>query len=78
MLSNKLRWQCRRGTLELDIVFQRYLESCYLKAGPLEQQGFLQLTELEDNQLLAYLLTEQLPDNPLWQDIILKMRKLSD
>jgi antitoxin CptB len=25
---NRLRWQCRRGVLELDLVLERFLEKC--------------------------------------------------
>ncbi len=39
----KLRWQCRRGTKELDLLLQRYLDSGYLLADDEEQALFAQL-----------------------------------
>ena len=70
---NKLRWRCRRGTLELDLLLLRYLENRYLAAGNLEQQAFLQLLELEDTELMRYLLGEQLPEDADLTKLVLSM-----
>jgi antitoxin CptB len=59
----KLRWHCRRGMLELDLLLIRYLESRYPYASIEEQKAFRELLELEDNQLHAYLL-----DTPCFAD----------
>lgn len=56
---NKLRWRCRRGTLELDRMLTGYLENRYLAADGLEQQAFLQLLVLEDSELICYLMGEK-------------------
>ena len=47
----KLRWQCRRGTKELDLLLQRYLDSGYLLADDEEKALFVELLELEDDEL---------------------------
>lgn len=73
---NKLRWRCRRGTLELDLLLLRYLENRYLAAGNLEHQSFLQLLELEDTELMRYLLGEQLPEDTDLAKLVLTMRAL--
>ena len=52
---NRLRWRCRRGLLELDIVLVRFID-----------QHFGQLTVAEKSEFNALL---ALPDNDLW-DII--------
>ena len=54
----KLRWQCRRGTKELDLLLQRYLDSGYLLADDEEKALFVELLELEDDQLVAVLMGE--------------------
>ena len=54
----KLRWQCRRGTKELDLLLQRYLDSGYLLAEDEEKALFVELLELEDDQLVAVLMGE--------------------
>lgn len=52
---NRLRWRCRRGLLELDIVLARFIEQHY---ASLSEDEKLALTEL---------LTEA--DNDLWEMI---------
>lgn len=59
---NKLRWRCRRGTLELDLMLLRYLEQCYQTADEPERQAFIALLGLEDTQLLHYLMGEARPE----------------
>ena len=54
----RLRWQCRRGTKELDLLLQRYLDSGYLVAGDGEKALFVELLELEDDDLVAVLMGE--------------------
>lgn len=54
----KLRWQCRRGTKELDLLLQRYLDSGYLVAGDGEKALFAQLLALEDDELVGVLMGE--------------------
>ena len=54
----KLRWQCRRGTKELDLLLQRYLETGYLVADAKEKALFVELLALEDGKLLETLMGE--------------------
>ena len=52
----KLRWQCRRGTKELDFLMLRYLDSGYLLADVEEKALFVELLALEDDKLVAVLM----------------------
>lgn len=72
----KLRWRCRRGTLELDLMLVRYLDRCFAAADSDEQQTFLQLLELEDSDLLRYMLGEQRPDNQYLASLVELIRHL--
>ena len=54
----KLRWQCRRGTKELDFLLLRYLDSGYLQADEEEKALFAQLLALEDDELVGVLMGE--------------------
>jgi antitoxin CptB len=60
---NKLRWRCRRGTKELDLLLLNYLDKHYLTATVAEQQSFLQLLTQEDDKLLRYFLGDIQPDD---------------
>jgi len=52
----KLRWQCRRGTKELDFLLLRYLDFGYALADAEEKALFIELLELEDDELIGILL----------------------
>ena len=54
----RLRWQCRRGTKELDLLLQRYLDSGYLIADDEEKALFVELLALEDDELIGVLMGE--------------------
>lgn len=60
---SKLKWQCRRGIKELDIVLIHYLEQDYPEADRQEQTAFKQLLELEDPVLFNLLLKNPIFDN---------------
>jgi antitoxin CptB len=55
--TSQLYWQCRRGSLELDLLLKNYLENRYAQATKLEQQKFSELLKLEDDELLPALLS---------------------
>ena len=69
-----LKWQCRRGVKELDIVLSHYLEQNYLSANKQEQTAFKQLLELEDPILFDLLLGNTLTNNEAQQGLIKKLR----
>nr|WP_305890948.1 succinate dehydrogenase assembly factor 2 [Methylomonas sp. WSC-7] len=71
-----MRWRCRRGTLELDLMLLRYLENRYLAAELSEQQTFLRMLELEDTELMRYLMGEQLPNDESLKNLVLAIRAL--
>lgn len=73
---NKLRWRCRRGTLELDRMLIRYLENHYLAADGLEQQAFLELLELEDSELMRYLMGEVVLGSTELVELVAEIRGL--
>ncbi|MDO9424425.1 MAG: succinate dehydrogenase assembly factor 2 [Methylobacter sp.] len=54
----RLKWQCRRGTKELDFLLNRYLETGYLVADEAERSLFIELLELEDDELMGILMGE--------------------
>jgi antitoxin CptB len=54
----RLRWQCRRGSLELDLILEKYLETRYLVADVEEKARFVDLLKLDDGELLGVLMGE--------------------
>lgn len=59
----KLKWRCRRGMRELDVLLLRYLEQRYLTTSIAEQQIFQHLLELPDIELYGYFIGHELPDD---------------
>jgi antitoxin CptB len=47
----RVRWRCRRGLLELDLVLQRFVDEYYAKLGVAERRQFETLLDLSDNEL---------------------------
>jgi antitoxin CptB len=53
MLSDStLRWRCRRGKKELDVLLGRFLDRHLSGLGPAQRAAFERLLALEDEDLL--------------------------
>jgi antitoxin CptB len=63
--EGRLRWRCRRGMKELDILLTRYLDERYVTAGAREQAAFEQLLEAQDPLIYAYCLGQERVPEPL-------------
>jgi antitoxin CptB len=48
---NRLRWRCRRGMRELDVLLERYLAERYADATQPRRAAFERLLELPDPEL---------------------------
>ena len=60
----RLRWQCRRGMRELDVLLERWLLSRYEGATEAERVAFRSLLDAQDPQLVAWLFRRERPDDP--------------
>ena len=60
---SRLRWLCRRGMKELDVVLTGYLERRFESASVAEQSGFLKLLELQDPELYKIILGREESDD---------------
>ena len=61
---SRLRWRCRRGMRELDLMLSAWLELAFEQASPQQRADFEQLLELPDPELERYLLWGVLPEQP--------------
>jgi antitoxin CptB len=57
----KLRWRCRRGMQELDVLLTRYVNERFCGASNLEQDLFKELLDTQDTVLYAYCLGSEPP-----------------
>ena len=53
---HRLRWHCRRGLLELDYIFEDYLDQRYASAPEEERAEFRALLDNQDPDLQAWIL----------------------
>ena len=52
----KLRWRCRRGMKELDVLLARYVDERFCSASNAEQEAFRRLLDTQDPVLYGYCL----------------------
>ncbi len=57
----RLKWRCRRGMLELDILLARFCDKAIEQINPKELEVIEQLLETPDPELLAWLMGDEKP-----------------
>jgi len=73
---SKLQWRCRRGTKELDLVLQRFLDEAYPALSEAEQDAFASLLEQQDPDLAAWIWGGE-PPPAQWQNLIAAIQATS-
>lgn len=68
--ERRLRWQCRRGLKELDVIFEPYMEEHYRDASISDQQVFRRILAEEDVDLLAWFMQYAEPDDAEYRQLI--------
>jgi antitoxin CptB len=71
---DRIRWRCRRGLLELDVVLKDFLDRHYPGLTPAEQEAFEQLLTAPDETLLAYVQGKKNPPENELMQIVQKIR----
>jgi antitoxin CptB len=71
----KLRWRCRRGMKELDLLLLRYVEEQYGKAPSAHQEAFRALLDSPDPLIYAYCLGGERPTSPLLSSVIQRITR---
>ncbi len=78
---SKLRWRCRRGLLENDLLIERFFNRYGHAISPPVAQGLNDLMSLADNDLLDVLLSrksidqvEPLLDTPQIQNVLTMLK----
>ncbi|OAI50024.1 hypothetical protein AYO45_00140 [Gammaproteobacteria bacterium SCGC AG-212-F23] len=74
---SRLRWSCRRGMLELDILLGNFLDKQYLKCSKKDQETFVRLLENTDQDLFLWLMGKEVPNDPEFRLLVEKIREVS-
>ena len=61
---NRMRWAARRGMLELDLVLEPFVQARYASLSDADRERFQQLMLCEDQDLFAWFLQRQKPEDP--------------
>lgn len=70
----RVRWACRRGMLELDVLFQPFVEKHYEQLSDEDKLVFVRLLECEDPELFAWFMGHETCEVPELSDMIVKVR----
>lgn len=71
----KLRWRCRRGMRELDVLLMRYLERDWPRAGATERAAFAGLLEWQDPEINALLVGRLAPQTEALASVLECLRR---
>jgi antitoxin CptB len=71
----RLRWACRRGMKELDLLLLRYLDQEFSGASARHRAAFVHLLELPDPELFGYLLGREAATEESIRDVVARIRR---
>jgi antitoxin CptB len=66
----RLKWQSRRGMLELDVLFVPFVEEAFADLDQADQDRFVKLLDEEDQDLFVWLMEREVPADPDLQRIV--------
>lgn len=69
-----MRWRCRRGMLENDIILTRYLDAVAGEIGEQELIALDRLLDMNDNELWELLTGRKVPDDEKLQSLVRQLR----
>ncbi|MFN0039148.1 MAG: succinate dehydrogenase assembly factor 2 [Burkholderiales bacterium] len=67
---DRIRWRCRRGLLELDLVLSKFLEERFDSLTDIQKEKFVQLINNSDNDLWDLISKRKSVVNHEFQEII--------
>ncbi len=70
----RLRWQCRRGMLELDVALRRFLDEDFSSLDASEQATFSRMLEAQDQTLHGWLMGRAVPEEEDIQRLVGRIR----
>lgn len=70
----RVRWACRRGMLELDVLFQPFVENYYEQLSVEDKHTFVRLLEGEDPVLFAWFMGHEQCEDPLLAAMVVQVR----
>lgn len=72
---SRIRWQCRRGMLELDALLGDFVEQHYLGLSVQQRDSFHAILEYPDQILFDYFFGDSVPIDKDVADVIQRIRR---
>jgi len=76
MIPPQLRWACRRGMLELDLMLQHFLVHAWSGLGASDRTLFVELLAMSDQELYRWLMGVS-PAPHRFADLIASLRQVA-
>ncbi len=70
----RLKWQCRRGMRELDLLLEGFLEQRYQTLSPTDRESFVRLLDCPNEDLMAWLMEGGAPQDEQLAEIVRQIR----
>lgn len=68
--KQRFYWMARRGMLELDVLFNRFIDNHYDHLSPQELEAFGELLAQQDPILFSWFFTDAKPEQQEWLMLI--------
>jgi antitoxin CptB len=70
----RLRWQCRRGMLELDLLLHRFLEAGFPRLDATARTDFVRLLGYQDQIIYDWLMGQAVPADAALRRLVAAIR----
>lgn len=68
--KKRLKWACRRGMLELDVLFMPFVDEAYDDLTDQQKQDFERLLECDDPELFAWFMGHETCEDQALNNIV--------
>lgn len=73
--ASYIRWQCRRGMLELDIMLLSFFDKVYERLALERKKDFVELLTFSDQTLYSWLIGQEQPEILALQEMVRSIRE---
>lgn len=71
----KLKWHCRRGMRELDLLLEGFLEHRFQSLSPTDQDAFERLLDCPNQDLMDWLMEGHTPQDERFAGLVRQIRE---
>ena len=76
-VESRLRWRCRRGIKEMDLLLEKFLSEVYPQLDTEEKNCFELFLDEADLDILSWITEKTQPENPVYRKFILHLQQIN-